>query len=225
MRMPPRITTGAAGPRRPRAGFSRTAGAAGRLPVRPCRAGAPSTRPARSAPGRPARPGIMPAANNAGTDAPGHQHRIHDEGHRGRNQDVGGRRCAHHAGRKGWPGSRRAFMAAIITPPTAAALAGPEPEMPPMNMATAMATSGSMPGPRPTMAVAKLTSRAPRPSGRRSSPPARTSGSPAAGTCPGRRRSFAAPPAGRTRASALASAIAAAPARPSARRWARPAAW
>jgi hypothetical protein len=56
-------------------------------------------------------------------------------------------------------GSRRAFMAAIITPPTAAALAGPEPEMPPRNMATAIATSGSMPGPRPTMATAKFTRR------------------------------------------------------------------
>ena len=50
-------------------------------------------------------------------------------------------------------------MAAIITPPTAAALAGPEPEMPPRNMATAMATSGSMPGPRPTIATAKFTRR------------------------------------------------------------------
>jgi len=32
-----------------------------------------------------------------------------------------------------------------------------------MNMATAMATMGSMPGPRPTMAMAKLTSRAATP--------------------------------------------------------------
>ena len=54
-------------------------------------------------------------------------------------------------------------MAAIITPPTAAALAGPEPEMPPRNMATAMATSGSMPGPRPTRATAKFTSRSATP--------------------------------------------------------------
>ena len=50
-------------------------------------------------------------------------------------------------------------MAAIITPPTAAALAGPEPEMPPKNMATMMATTGNMPGPRPMMATAKLTKR------------------------------------------------------------------
>ena len=49
-------------------------------------------------------------------------------------------------------------MAAIMTAPTAAALAGPEPEMPPRNIATTMATSGSMPGPRPTMAMAKFTS-------------------------------------------------------------------
>src|SRR2546427_8616643 len=35
---------------------------------------------------------------------------------------------------------RSRLMAAIITPPTAAALAGPEPEMPPRNMATAIAT-------------------------------------------------------------------------------------
>ena len=54
-------------------------------------------------------------------------------------------------------------MAAIITPPTAAALAGPEPEMPPRNIATAIATSGSMPGPRPTSAMAKLTSRSATP--------------------------------------------------------------
>ena len=54
-------------------------------------------------------------------------------------------------------------MAVIITPPTAAAQAGPEPEMPPRNMATAMATSGSMPGPRPTMATAKFTSRSATP--------------------------------------------------------------
>jgi hypothetical protein len=54
-------------------------------------------------------------------------------------------------------------MAAIITAPTAAALAGPEPEMPPRNIATAMATSGSMPGPRPTIATAKFTSRSATP--------------------------------------------------------------
>ncbi|MCY1524955.1 hypothetical protein D9M68_599160 [compost metagenome] len=54
-------------------------------------------------------------------------------------------------------------MAAIITAPTAAALAGPEPEMPPRNIATAIATSGSMPGPRPTMAMAKLTRRSATP--------------------------------------------------------------
>ncbi|KAG0901181.1 hypothetical protein G6F32_017339 [Rhizopus arrhizus] len=50
-------------------------------------------------------------------------------------------------------------MAVIITAPTAAAHAGPDPDMPPRNMATAMDTSGSMPGPRPTMAMAKSTSR------------------------------------------------------------------
>ncbi|MNT67005.1 Uncharacterised protein [Achromobacter denitrificans] len=50
-------------------------------------------------------------------------------------------------------------MAVIITAPTAAAQAGPDPEMPPRNMATAIDTSGSMPGPRPTMAIAKSTSR------------------------------------------------------------------
>ena len=54
-------------------------------------------------------------------------------------------------------------MAAIITPPTAAAVAGPEPEMPPRNMATAIATSGSIPGPRPTMDTAKFTSRSATP--------------------------------------------------------------
>ena len=46
-----------------------------------------------------------------------------------------------------------------MTLPTAAALAGPEPEMPPRNMATAIATSGNMPGPRPTIEMARLTSR------------------------------------------------------------------
>ena len=50
-------------------------------------------------------------------------------------------------------------MAAIMTPPTAAAVAGPEPEMPPMNIATPIVTSGSMPGPRPVIASAKWTSR------------------------------------------------------------------
>ncbi|CFM02779.1 Uncharacterised protein [Bordetella pertussis] len=50
-------------------------------------------------------------------------------------------------------------MAAIITAPTAAAQAGPEPEIPPRNIATAIDTSGSMPGPRPTSATAKSTSR------------------------------------------------------------------
>ncbi|MNK91196.1 hypothetical protein D3C87_1112830 [compost metagenome] len=50
-------------------------------------------------------------------------------------------------------------MAVIMTAPTAAAQAGPEPEMPPRNMATAIDTSGSMPGPRPTMAMAKSTRR------------------------------------------------------------------
>jgi len=54
-------------------------------------------------------------------------------------------------------------MAAIMTPPTAAAVAGPDPEMPPRNMATAIATSGSMPGPRPTMDIAKFTSRSATP--------------------------------------------------------------
>ena len=45
------------------------------------------------------------------------------------------------------------------TPPTAAALAGPDPEIPPRNMATPMATSGNMPGPRPTSATANCTRR------------------------------------------------------------------
>ena len=54
-------------------------------------------------------------------------------------------------------------MAVIITPPTAAAQAGPEPEIPPKNIATTIATNGSMPGPRPTMATAKLTSRSATP--------------------------------------------------------------
>ena len=52
-----------------------------------------------------------------------------------------------------------AAIAAIITPPTAAALAGPEPEMPPSTIATRIATSGSMPGPRPTQAIANCTRR------------------------------------------------------------------
>lgn len=50
-------------------------------------------------------------------------------------------------------------MTAIITPPTAAALAGPEPLMPPSTMATRIATVGSMPGPRPTQATANVTMR------------------------------------------------------------------
>ena len=35
--------------------------------------------------------------------------------------------------------------------------------MPPRNIATMIATSGSMPGPRPTIAIAKLTSRSATP--------------------------------------------------------------
>src|SRR6185295_10976069 len=50
-------------------------------------------------------------------------------------------------------------IAAIITPPTAAAFAGPEPEIPPSTMATLIATSGSIPGPRPTQAIANVTMR------------------------------------------------------------------
>jgi hypothetical protein len=60
-----------------------------------------------------------------------------------------------------------------MTAPTAAAVAGPEPEIPPMNIATAIATSGSMPRPRPTMATAKSTSRAATPD-RSNSVPTRT---------------------------------------------------
>ena len=50
-------------------------------------------------------------------------------------------------------------MALIMTAPTAAAQAGPDPEMPPRNMATIIATMGSMPGPRPTTAIARSTRR------------------------------------------------------------------
>lgn len=46
-----------------------------------------------------------------------------------------------------------------MTAPTAAAQAGPDPEIPPRNIATKIEIRGSMPGPRPTMAVAKSTSR------------------------------------------------------------------
>ena len=46
-----------------------------------------------------------------------------------------------------------------MTPPTAAALAGPEPEMPPNTIATRMATTGSMPDERPTTATANVTMR------------------------------------------------------------------
>src|SRR6476646_875396 len=50
-------------------------------------------------------------------------------------------------------------IAAIITPPTAAAVAGPEPEMPPSTIATRIATAGKVPGARPTQASAKVTMR------------------------------------------------------------------
>jgi hypothetical protein len=46
-----------------------------------------------------------------------------------------------------------------MTPPTAAALAGPEPLMPPSIIATRIATVGIIPGPRPTQARAKVTMR------------------------------------------------------------------
>ena len=49
-------------------------------------------------------------------------------------------------------------MLGAITPPTAAAIAGPEPEMPPIIMATTTAITASAPRPWPIMAVAKRTS-------------------------------------------------------------------
>ena len=54
-------------------------------------------------------------------------------------------------------------MAPIMMAPTAAAQAGPDPEMPPRNMATVMATTASMPGPLPVMDWARRTSLAATP--------------------------------------------------------------
>ena len=66
--------------------------------------------------------------------------------------------------RRNFMKSRAALaMAAIITPPTAAAFAGPEPEIPPRNIATKIATKGNIPGPLPTIATAKFTKRSATP--------------------------------------------------------------
>ena len=54
-------------------------------------------------------------------------------------------------------------MLRVITWPTAAEVAGPEPEMPPSTIATSTATEASAPRPAPTRAVAKRTSRSATP--------------------------------------------------------------
>jgi len=54
-------------------------------------------------------------------------------------------------------------MLRVTTPPTAAEVAGPDPEMPPMIIATIIATVASAPRPAPTSAVAKRTSRSATP--------------------------------------------------------------
>ena len=134
--MPPRISTGATRPQIASRRLARTAAAAGRFSARPSRACATASTAGIDQREPASTPGIMPAANSAGTEAPRHQHRIDDERDRRRDQDVGGRRRADHAGRERPADSRRAPWPPIITPPTAAALAGPEPEMPPRNIAT-----------------------------------------------------------------------------------------
>src|SRR5690554_4200664 len=103
-------------------------------------------------------PGIRPAANRAGTEACGTSTEYT------MNAMEGGMRMSVAAPAPTMvaaygPGYPTRFMAPIMTAPTAAAQAGPEPEMPPRNMATAMVTTGSMPGPRPTMLMAKFTNR------------------------------------------------------------------
>ena len=67
----------------------------------------------------------------------------------------------------------------------AAAVAGPEPEMPPMKTATAITTTGSMPGPRPTMATAKLTSRKATPERSKIEPTSTNIGIASSGYLPG----------------------------------------
>ena len=54
-------------------------------------------------------------------------------------------------------------MPRVTTWPTAAEVAGPEPEMPPMIIATSTATEASAPRPAPTSAVANFTRRSATP--------------------------------------------------------------
>jgi hypothetical protein len=54
-------------------------------------------------------------------------------------------------------------MERVTTWPTAAEVAGPEPEMPPITMATSTATEASAPRPAPTRAVANRTRRSATP--------------------------------------------------------------
>src|SRR5690606_40617173 len=108
------------------------------------------------------RPGMRPAANSAGTEAPGTSTEYT------MNAMDGGMRMSIAAAapmtlaEKG-AGYPARCMATSMTPPTAAAVAGPDPEMPPIIIATRMAIIGSMPGPRPKMDEAKVTSRSATP--------------------------------------------------------------
>src|SRR5690554_2355894 len=162
MRMPPRMMTGAESPQiasyrlRQKGGRGRSRSAAPMLCARASHtAGTMSAMPTRA-------PGTSPAANSAGTDACGtrteYTMKAIDGGMRISVAAPAPTMVAAYGA--GYPAR---FMAPIMTAPTAAAQAGPEPEMPPRNIATAMVTSGSMPGARPTTATAKFTSRAATP--------------------------------------------------------------
>ena len=148
--MPPRISTGAA---RPQVASRRLAQKGGRGSWR---FGCAHAVLARQPHGRhdqrqPAStPGIMPAANSAGTEAPGTSTRVDDEGDRRRDQDVGGRGRADHAGRERPAGSRRAPSPRSSRRPPRRRWPGPSPRCRPGTSPPAIATSGSMPGPRPT---------------------------------------------------------------------------
>ncbi len=65
------------------------------------------------------------------------------------------------------------IMAASMTPPTAAVQAGPDPDIPPMTMATRMVMTARAPRPRPMMASANRSSRSATPA-RSKMAPART---------------------------------------------------
>ena len=86
-----------------------------------------------------------------------HQHAVDDEGDRGRNQDAGRTGGGDHAGREGARIAGLDHRPGSSPSPTAAASAGPEPEMPPRIMPPGWRPWPALPRRWPTSAEAKLT--------------------------------------------------------------------